>query len=110
MATQQSPSPAAAASVAHVKRDGVRFSWIVPLVYIAFLMIPIYWLVVTSFKLPVDVDKGAFYLPFIDFKPSLHAWKYILIGDLKIDTMRNYLNTLIVAPISAALALLIWLP
>jgi multiple sugar transport system permease protein len=70
------------------------------------VLFPIYWLVVTSFKLPVDVDKGPFYLPFIDFKPSLHAWKYILVGDLSIDTMRNYLNTVIVAPTSAGLALL----
>ena len=70
------------------------------------VLFPIYWLVVTSFKLPVDVDKGPFYLPFIDFKPSLHAWKYILVGDLKIDTMRNYLNTVIVAPTSAGLALI----
>jgi multiple sugar transport system permease protein len=70
------------------------------------VLFPLYWLVVTSFKLPVDVDKGPFYLPFIDFKPSLHAWKYILVGDLKIDTMRNYLNTLIVAPTSAGLALI----
>jgi multiple sugar transport system permease protein len=70
------------------------------------VLFPIYWLVVTSFKLPIDVDKGPFYLPFIDFKPSLHAWKYILIGDLKVDTMRNYLNTIIVAPTSAGLALL----
>lgn len=70
------------------------------------VLFPIYWLVVTSFKLPVDVDNGPFYLPFVDFKPSLHAWRYILAGDLKIDTMRNYLNTVIVAPISAGLALL----
>jgi multiple sugar transport system permease protein len=71
------------------------------------VLFPIYWLVVTSFKLPVDVDRGPFYIPFIDFKPSLHAWKYILVGDLSIDTMRNYLNTVIVAPTSAALALLL---
>jgi multiple sugar transport system permease protein len=71
------------------------------------VLFPIYWLVVTSFKLPVDVDKGPFYLPFIDFKPSLHAWKYILVGDLSIDTIRNYINTVIVAPTSAVFALLL---
>jgi multiple sugar transport system permease protein len=71
------------------------------------VLFPIYWLVVTSFKLPIAVDRGPFYLPFIDFKPSLHAWKYILVGDLSIDTMRNYLNTVIVAPTSAGLALLL---
>ena len=71
------------------------------------VLFPLYWLLVTSFKLPVDVDSGPFYLPFVDFKPSLHAWKYILVGDLSRDTIRNYTNTVIVAPISAALALLL---
>jgi multiple sugar transport system permease protein len=71
------------------------------------VLFPLYWLLVTSFKLPVDVNNGPFYLPFVDFKPSLHAWKYILVGDLSRDTIRNYTNTMIVAPISAGLALLL---
>ena len=71
------------------------------------VLFPIYWLVVTSFKLPIDVNKGPFYIPFVDYKPSLHAWEYILVGDLANDTRRNFLNTLVVAPTSAALALLL---
>ena len=71
------------------------------------VLFPLYWLLVTSFKLPVDVNNGPFYLPFVDFKPSLHAWKYILVGDLSRDTIRNYTNTIIVAPVSAGLALLL---
>lgn len=71
------------------------------------VLFPIYWLFITSFKLPVDVHRGPFYLPFIDFKPSLHAWQYILVGDLSNDTIRNYINTAVVAPISAGLALLL---
>jgi multiple sugar transport system permease protein len=71
------------------------------------VLFPLYWLLITSFKLPIDVNDGPYYLPFIDFKPSLHAWEYILVGDLKNDTLRNYLNTIIVAPTSAALALLL---
>ena len=71
------------------------------------VLFPLYWLLVTSFKLPIDVNSGPFYLPGIDFKPSLHAWDYILVGDLANDTRRNYLNTAIVAPISAGLALLL---
>jgi multiple sugar transport system permease protein len=71
------------------------------------VLFPLYWLLTTSFKLPIDVNTGPFYLPFIDFTPSLHAWDYILVGDLSRDTARNYLNTAIVAPISAGLALLL---
>jgi multiple sugar transport system permease protein len=71
------------------------------------VLFPIYWLVITSFKLPIDVNTGPYYLPGIDFKPSLHAWEYIVVGDLSRDTWRNFANTAIVAPISALLALVL---
>jgi multiple sugar transport system permease protein len=71
------------------------------------VLLPIYWLIVTSLKLPIQVAEGPFYTPFVDFQPSLHAWEYILMGDLSNDTLRTYANTLIVAPSSALLALLL---
>jgi multiple sugar transport system permease protein len=67
------------------------------------VLFPLYWLVVTSFKLPIDVAYPPKYLPFIDFRPSLHAWRYIFV-DLGNDTLRPYFNSLIVAGISTALA------
>src|SRR5215212_7366533 len=70
------------------------------------VLLPLYWLVVTSLKLPIQVAQGPFYIPFVDFQPSLDAWYYILAGDLSRDTLRTYANTLVVAPISALLALL----
>jgi multiple sugar transport system permease protein len=74
----------------------------------AFLILfPLYWLVVTSLKIPSQVAEGPFYIPFGDFEPSLDAWKYILAGDLSNDTLRTYRNTAIVAPVSALLALII---
>lgn len=71
------------------------------------VLFPIYWLIVTSLKLPVDVNTGPFYFPGVDFKPSLHAWEYVLVGDLKNDTLRPYVNTVIVSFTSAVLALLL---
>ena len=74
----------------------------------AFLILfPLYWLIVTSLKIPSQVAEGPFYIPFVDFKPSLDAWKYILLGDLSNDTLRTYRNTAIVAPTSALLALIL---
>jgi multiple sugar transport system permease protein len=70
------------------------------------VLLPLYWLAVTSLKLPIQVAQGPFYIPFVDFQPSLHAWHYILAGDLSNDTLRTYANTLAVAPMSALLALL----
>ena len=82
-------------------------SYIILGFWAAVVLFPLYWLLITSFKLPVDVNRGPFYLPYVDFKPSLHAWDYILVGDLSRDTIRNYTNTVVVAPISAALALML---
>jgi multiple sugar transport system permease protein len=64
-------------------------------------------LIVTSLKIPSQVAEGPFYIPFVDFEPTLDAWKYILVGDLSNDTLRTYRNTAIVAPTSALLALII---
>lgn len=69
------------------------------------VLFPLYWLVVTSFKLPLAVNQGPFYLPFVDFQPSLHAWKYIFV-DLRNDTLRPYLNTVVIGFISTTFALL----
>src|SRR5262245_2538439 len=34
------------------------------------VLFPLYWLFVTSFKLPIQVDSGPVYIPFVDFQPS----------------------------------------
>lgn len=70
------------------------------------VLFPLYWLLVTSFKLPIHVSDGPVYLPFIDFEPSLHAWQYIFV-DLGRDTLRPYLNSLVVALASTSAAVLI---
>jgi multiple sugar transport system permease protein len=70
------------------------------------VLFPLYWVAVTSFKLPVDVDRGPFYIPFVDFQPTLSAWKYILV-ELGNDTLRPYLNTVVIGFSSALIALLL---
>lgn len=86
---------------------GMLLSYLLLIIWTFVALFPIYWLVVTSFKLPIDVNLGPFYLPMVDFQPSLHAWDYILVGDLSNDTLRTYINTAVVAPTSALLALLL---
>jgi multiple sugar transport system permease protein len=67
------------------------------------VIFPLYWVVVTSFKLPIDVANGPFYIPFVDYQPSLHAWRYLFV-DVARDTFRPYLNSVIIAFCSTALA------
>ena len=83
---------------------GTFFSYLALSAWALVVLFPIYWLFITSFKLPVQVDDHPTYIPFVDFQPSLHAWRYILV-DLGNDTLRPYLNTIIVGLTSAALAL-----
>jgi multiple sugar transport system permease protein len=66
------------------------------------VLFPLYWLVVTSLKLPIQVDRGPFYVPFVDFQPTLDAWHNILI-ELGNDTLRPYANTVVVALTSAVI-------
>jgi multiple sugar transport system permease protein len=67
------------------------------------VLFPLYWLFITSFKLPIDVSYPPKYLPFIDFRPSLDAWHYIFV-DLGNDTLRPYFNSMVVAVSSTALS------
>jgi multiple sugar transport system permease protein len=70
------------------------------------VLLPLYWVLVTAFKIRIVVDSGPFYLPFVDFAPSLDNWHYIFF-ELGRDTLRPYLNSVIVALASTVLAVLI---
>ena len=70
------------------------------------VLFPLYWLAITSFKTPLQVNAGPVYLPFVDFQPTMDAWRYIFV-DLRSDTLRPYVNTVIVALGSSTLALLL---
>ena len=68
------------------------------------VMVPLYWVLITSFKGAGDVDNGPFYIPFVDFKPNLDAWDFMLIQN---NTLGPYMNSVVVALASTVLALLI---
>jgi multiple sugar transport system permease protein len=45
------------------------------LVWSLFVLFPIYWVIITSFKDAAAVNQGPFYIPFVDFEPNLAAWR-----------------------------------
>src|SRR2546426_12135927 len=72
----------------------------------AFVVIfPLYWLAITSLKQPIDVDSGLVYLPGVDFKPTLDAWKAMPV-DLQNHTVLRYVNTVDVGPSSGTIAVI----
>lgn len=72
----------------------------------AFVLFPIYWVFITSFKEAIDVNNGPFFLPWVDFTPSLHAWKELFVFDYK-DTLRAYFNSIVIALFSTLLCIAI---
>jgi len=71
-----------------------------------FVLFPLYWVVVTSLKLPIDVNAGPVYLPWVDFTPNLHAWRDLTVTGLG-ETIRPYVNSIIVGSLSTLLCVLI---
>jgi len=71
-----------------------------------FVIFPVYWLLITSLKTPATVNEGPFFIPFVDFTPSLHAWRDLFVYDFA-DTMRAYGNSIVIALSSTVLSVLV---
>ena len=69
-------------------------------------LFPIYWVFITSFKEAYVVNDGPFYIPFVDFQPSLHAWEFVLMQE-SVNTLRPFYNTIIISIISALITVFI---
>ena len=79
-------------------------SYVLLVMWTLVVLFPLYWVLVTSVKEEVQVDSGPYYLPFVDFQPSLHAWRFMLLEN---NTLWPYVNSIIVAVVSTLLAVLI---
>ena len=54
-------------------------------VWSLFVLFPIYWVVITSFKDAAAVNQGPFYIPWVDFQPTLDAWRTQFTADANCD-------------------------
>lgn len=70
-------------------------------------LFPIYWLIITSVKLPIAVFQGPKYLPWVDFQPTLDAWKDLLFGRFRDEVTRSWTNSAIMAVTGATCAVAI---
>lgn len=94
-------------SIYRPRTFGMIVTYILLILWTVIVLFPLYWMLITSFKLPVHVTSGPVYIPFVDFQPSLHAWQYVLFGDIANDTRRQYTNTVVVATTSTILVMAI---
>ena len=65
---------------------------------------PVFWLLVTSFKSGAAIDGGPFYLPFVDFRPSLESWSFVLLSRHE-SFLASYGNSILVSLCAAVLTL-----
>ena len=45
------------------------------LIWLFFAAFPLYWVAVTAFKPPLAVSQGTTYVPWVDFQPTLQAFR-----------------------------------
>lgn len=103
------------AALAPLARTGTRSTWARVGRALAYAVLgcwafvclfPLYWIAATSIKPSIDVVDGPRYLPFVDFRPSLESWSFILFNPTD-DTLRRYANSVIVAFGSTGLTVVI---
>ncbi len=94
----EAPSLERQAPAARAVTYGLLFIWSLV------VLVPLYWVLITSFKNEGDVANGPFYLPFIDFQPKTDAWHFMLVDN---NTIGPYINSVVVALGSTFLAILI---
>lgn len=86
------------------KKNKVMLSvgfYLVIAVILIFTLLPIAWMVLTSFKTKVDIYSS---IPKLFFKPSLKGWEHVL---FTMPTLRFILNGLIVAGFNTAICLIV---
>ncbi len=91
----------------HLSPGWKIFSYIVLGIWTFIVLFPLYWLIVTAFKQPLDVNAGPRFLPFVDYQPSTHAWQEMIIDSGPLFVLRPYFNTILVGTLSALVSLFI---
>ena len=89
---ESAPQALGARPVAAAKVVG----YVIPHRWAFIVLFPLYWLAITSFKLPVQFSgwyRSTF--PFLDFQPTSTTGSYILVDHWS-DTVRPFFNTIIV--------------
>lgn len=88
------------AMVAKLTVHGVLSFWALMCLF------PLYWVTVTSLKGVADIDGPPSYLPFVDFKPSLESWRFIL-ADPHENLARRFVNSTAIGIVSTLVTIVI---
>ncbi|MFV1989765.1 MAG: carbohydrate ABC transporter permease [Acidimicrobiales bacterium] len=64
---------------------------------------PLYWILITSFKSQLAIGVSPTYVPWVDFEPTLDAWRWMF-TEARSDVVRAFTNSFVVSAGSALLA------
>jgi len=67
-------------------------------------LFPFYWLRTTSFKQPLFVNRGPFYVPFVDFQPTTQWWDEIVFAKGTSDATWRHLRNSVIAAVFSTIA------
>ncbi len=92
-----------------MKQGGVKLTFIYGalLAWALFALFPLYWMVIASFKEPLAVSQGATFVPWVDFRPTLAAWRAILFGIERETVGRPLVNSVIIGLSSTLLVVIV---
>jgi multiple sugar transport system permease protein len=86
--------------VAKVVAYGILIFWTL------FVLFPIYWVVITAFKDAQLVNEGPYYIPFVDFMPTLDGWRRQFVDDAS-KVFPAFGNSVIIAVAATALCMIV---
>jgi multiple sugar transport system permease protein len=69
-------------------------------------LFPLYWTAALSLKGALEIVGGPFYAPFLDYAPSLDAWRYVLF-DSNDNPLLRFFNSAVVGLTSTGLTILL---
>ncbi|MCB1357486.1 MAG: carbohydrate ABC transporter permease [Maritimibacter sp.] len=83
-----------------------RIGLTIALVWLFFALFPIWWVIVTAFKPPLAVSQGATYLPWVDFQPTLQAFRDAFSG-VRGDFAGPIVSSVLVSIVATAFSVLL---
>jgi multiple sugar transport system permease protein len=69
-----------------------------------FVIFPIYWVVITAFKNAQLVNEGPYYIPFVDFTPSLDGWRRQFVDDAA-KVFPAFFNSIVISVFATVLCM-----
>jgi len=80
-----------------------RAGLVLSLVWLALCIFPLWWVLITAFKLPIAVSGGTTYLPWIDYQPTLQAFRDAFSG-IRGDFLGPILSSVMISAVVTVLS------